>query len=160
MMFPGCVMFRSTTLHMVDRVAYLSLPPLHAPTTRLTFLSPSSPFLFQLKPTSLFTSSSSFFALTSPPRSTMLHHDPLVSDIYATAISAIVALSGLRFWQETAKRGIFDQVGRKIVFFVLGRFKLKKMMLGFGILGQFSVDVWKSLFLQCYIVLVECFAWF
>ncbi|KAG2394931.1 phytol kinase [Vigna angularis] len=113
-------MFRSTTVQMVDRIAYLSGPPLQPPTTRLTFLSPSSLFLFKLKPTSLFSSSSSFFSLTSPPRSTMLHHDPLVSDIYATAISAIVALSFLRLWQETAKRDIFDKVGQKIAFFVLG----------------------------------------
>lgn len=120
MMFPCCVMFRSTTVQMIDRIAYLSGPPLQPTTTRLTFLSPSSPFLFKLKPTSLFTSSSSFFSLTSPPRSTMLHHDPLVSDIYATAISAIVALSFLRLWQETAKRDIFDQVGQKIAFFFLG----------------------------------------
>jgi len=121
MMFAGCVMFRSTTVQMIDRIAYLSAPPLQAPTTRLTFLSPSSPFLFKLRPTSLFTSSSSsFFSLTSPPRSTMLHHDPLVSDLYATAISAAVAFSLLRLWQETAKRGIFDQVGRKIGFFSSG----------------------------------------
>ncbi|XP_027931003.1 probable phytol kinase 3, chloroplastic isoform X2 [Vigna unguiculata] len=122
MMFAGCVMFRSTTVQMIDRIAYLSAPPLQAPTTRLTFLSPSSPFLFKLRPTSLFTSSSSsFFSLTSPPRSTMLHHDPLVSDLYATAISAAVAFSLLRLWQETAKRGIFDQkLNRKLVHISIG----------------------------------------
>ncbi|BAT88314.1 hypothetical protein VIGAN_05177500 [Vigna angularis var. angularis] len=121
MIFPGCVMFRSTTVQMVDRIAYLSGPPLQPPTTRLTFLSPSSLFLFKLKPTSLFSSSSSFFSLTSPPRSTMLHHDPLVSDIYATAISAIVALSFLRLWQETAKRDIFDKkLNRKLVHISIG----------------------------------------
>ncbi|KOM52625.1 hypothetical protein LR48_Vigan09g128400 [Vigna angularis] len=114
-------MFRSTTVQMVDRIAYLSGPPLQPPTTRLTFLSPSSLFLFKLKPTSLFSSSSSFFSLTSPPRSTMLHHDPLVSDIYATAISAIVALSFLRLWQETAKRDIFDKkLNRKLVHISIG----------------------------------------
>lgn len=51
----------------------------------------------------------------------MLHHDPLVSDIYATAISATVALSLLRLWQETAKRGIFDQkLNRKLVHISIG----------------------------------------
>ncbi|CAJ1960433.1 unnamed protein product [Sphenostylis stenocarpa] len=121
-MFPGCNMFRSTTIYQrVDPMPYVSIPTLHAPTTRLTFPSPSSPFLFRHKPVSLFTSSSSFFSFTSPPRSTMLHCDPLVSDIFATAISGVAALSFLKLWQETAERGIFDQkLNRKLVHISIG----------------------------------------
>jgi farnesol kinase len=40
----------------------------------------------------------------------MLHHDPLVSDFIATAISGVVATSFLKLWEETAKRRLFDQV--------------------------------------------------
>ncbi|KAG4920549.1 hypothetical protein JHK82_049504 [Glycine max] len=109
------------TLQRFDPVACVSsVPLLLAPTTRPTFHFPS-PFLSKPKPTYLFTSfssssssSSSFFSSTTPPRSTMLHHDPLVSDVYATAISGVVALSFLRLFQETAKRDLFDQVGLNV----------------------------------------------
>ncbi|WVY94486.1 hypothetical protein V8G54_033574 [Vigna mungo] len=145
MMFPSCVMLRSTTVQMVDRIAYLSGPLLQPPTTRLTFLCPSSPFLLKLKPTSLFTSSSSFFSLTSPPRSTMLHHDPLVSDIYATAISAIVALSFLRLWQETAKRDIFDQCSQPMLLLtVLINPLLSHRRIGQGLNCFFSIGTDRS----------------
>lgn len=51
----------------------------------------------------------------------MLHHDPLVSDFVATAISGAVAVSCLRVWQETAKRGLFDQkLNRKLVHISIG----------------------------------------
>ncbi|GAU27669.1 hypothetical protein TSUD_126150 [Trifolium subterraneum] len=51
----------------------------------------------------------------------MLHHDPIVSDFIATAISGVVATSFLRLWQETAKRGVFDQkLNRKIVHISIG----------------------------------------
>ncbi|KAJ7959848.1 Phytol kinase [Quillaja saponaria] len=46
----------------------------------------------------------------------MLHQNPAVSDIYATALSGVIALSLLRFWEETAKRGLLDQkLNRKLV---------------------------------------------
>lgn len=44
------------------------------------------------------------------PLATMLADNPFVSDILATAFSGVIALSFLRLWAETAKRGIFDQV--------------------------------------------------
>ncbi|XP_027336336.1 probable phytol kinase 3, chloroplastic [Abrus precatorius] len=105
-----------------DSVSYVSVPILLTPTIRPTFhSSASAPFFTKLKPTSLFASSYSFFSATTPPRSTMLHHDPLVSDIYATALSVVVALSSLRLWQETAKRGLFDQkLNRKLVHITIG----------------------------------------
>ncbi|KAM7257330.1 hypothetical protein ACFE04_013071 [Oxalis oulophora] len=47
--------------------------------------------------------------------------NPVVSDVCATAISATVALSCLRLWEETAKRGIFDQkLNRKLVHISIG----------------------------------------
>ncbi|KAI9083787.1 hypothetical protein K1719_034255 [Acacia pycnantha] len=43
------------------------------------------------------------------------------SDVYATNISVGVAFSFLRLWQETAKRGIFDQkLNRKLVHISIG----------------------------------------
>lgn len=48
--------------------------------------------------------------LTSSPAATMFHDNPIVSDICATAFSGAVAFSFLRLWEETAKRGLFDQV--------------------------------------------------
>ncbi|TKY47184.1 phytol kinase 3 [Spatholobus suberectus] len=129
----------NNTLQRFDPVARVSVPLLLAPTTRPTFHSPS-PFVSKLKPTSLFTSSSSFFSATSPPRSTMLHHDPLVSDIFATAISGVVALSFLRLWQETARRGLFDQkLNRKLVHISIGLV----FMLCWPL---FSTDNWASFF--------------
>ncbi|KAI9109173.1 hypothetical protein K1719_019796 [Acacia pycnantha] len=59
--------------------------------------------------------------LTPPSPATMLHANPLVSDVYATGISVGVAFSFLRLWQETAKRGIFDQkLNRKLVHISIG----------------------------------------
>lgn len=46
-----------------------------------------------------------------PAAGSMLSGNPVVSDIIAAGISGGIALSLLRFWGETAKRGIFDQVG-------------------------------------------------
>lgn len=51
----------------------------------------------------------------------MLHQNPVVSDICATGLSAAIALSLLRIWQETAKRRIFDQkLNRKLVHISIG----------------------------------------
>ncbi|XP_028784666.1 probable phytol kinase 3, chloroplastic [Neltuma alba] len=59
--------------------------------------------------------------LTPLSPGSMLHDNPAVSDVYATAISFGVALSLLRLWQETAKRGIFDQkLNRKLVHISIG----------------------------------------
>lgn len=46
-----------------------------------------------------------------PSAASMLSGNPVLSDIIAAGISGAIALSLLRFWGETAKRGIFDQVG-------------------------------------------------
>lgn len=46
----------------------------------------------------------------APSSATMLPENPLVSDICASAFSGVVAFSFLRLWEETAKRGLFDQV--------------------------------------------------
>ncbi|KAL5580687.1 hypothetical protein UlMin_013129 [Ulmus minor] len=51
----------------------------------------------------------------------LLPDNPVVSDVCATAITGCVALSSLRLWQETAKRGIFDQkLNRKLVHISIG----------------------------------------
>ncbi|KAI4305314.1 hypothetical protein L6164_028686 [Bauhinia variegata] len=60
-------------------------------------------------------------SLTSPPAAIMLHENPVVSDLYATAISGCVAFSFLKLWEETAKRGLFDQkLNRKLVHISIG----------------------------------------
>lgn len=40
----------------------------------------------------------------------MFSDSPLAADLCATAISGVVAVSVLKLWEETAKRGVFDQV--------------------------------------------------
>ncbi|CAI0399904.1 unnamed protein product [Linum tenue] len=51
----------------------------------------------------------------------MLHQDPILSDAIATGLSGAVALSVLRLFEETAKRGIFDQkMNRKLVHISIG----------------------------------------
>nr|AUZ98394.1 farnesol kinase [Trachyspermum ammi] len=52
----------------------------------------------------------------------IMFDDNLVAgDLCATAISGVVAVSVLRIWEETAKRGIFDQkLNRKLVHISIG----------------------------------------
>ncbi|KAK3411875.1 hypothetical protein EUGRSUZ_I00621 [Eucalyptus grandis] len=51
----------------------------------------------------------------------MLHQNPVVSDVLATAVSGGVALTVLRSFEETAKRGVFDQkLNRKLVHVSFG----------------------------------------
>lgn len=40
----------------------------------------------------------------------MFSETPVIGDLIATALSGGIALSMLRLWEETAKRGVFDQV--------------------------------------------------
>ncbi|WMV45595.1 hypothetical protein MTR67_038980 [Solanum verrucosum] len=39
----------------------------------------------------------------------MFSENPLIGDLIATAFSGGIAFSMLRLWEETAKRGVFDQ---------------------------------------------------
>ncbi|GMY10553.1 farnesol kinase, chloroplastic isoform X1 [Fagus crenata] len=56
-----------------------------------------------------------------PRATTMTLGNPVVSDICATGLSGCIALTLLRFWGETAKRGIFDQkLNRKFVHVSIG----------------------------------------
>ncbi|CAA2954038.1 probable phytol kinase 3, chloroplastic [Olea europaea subsp. europaea] len=51
----------------------------------------------------------------------MFSENPVVSDVIATALSGGIALSLLRLWEETAKRGLFDQkLNRKLVHVSVG----------------------------------------
>ncbi|KAK3411872.1 hypothetical protein EUGRSUZ_I00620 [Eucalyptus grandis] len=51
----------------------------------------------------------------------MLHQNPVVSDVLATAVSGGTALTVLRLFEETAKRGVFDQkLNRKLVHVSFG----------------------------------------
>ncbi|KAJ4840521.1 hypothetical protein Tsubulata_000464 [Turnera subulata] len=51
----------------------------------------------------------------------MLHQNPLVSDLIASGLSGGIALSILRLFEETAKRGVFDQkLNRKLVHISIG----------------------------------------
>ncbi|KAK9037266.1 hypothetical protein V6N11_022185 [Hibiscus sabdariffa] len=46
---------------------------------------------------------------------------PVFSDTCATLVSGLIALSVLRVWEETAKRGLFDQkLNRKLVHISIG----------------------------------------
>lgn len=50
----------------------------------------------------------------------LLPENPVVSDICATALSGCVALSLLRLWAETAKRGLDQKLNRKLVHISIG----------------------------------------
>ncbi|KAF8037106.1 hypothetical protein BT93_B0121 [Corymbia citriodora subsp. variegata] len=51
----------------------------------------------------------------------MLHQNPIGSDVLATAVSCGIALAVLRLFEETAKRGVFDQkLNRKLVHVSFG----------------------------------------
>ncbi|KAL2455579.1 putative phytol kinase 2 [Abeliophyllum distichum] len=51
----------------------------------------------------------------------MFSENPVISDFIATALSGGIALSLLRLWEETAKRGLFDQkLNRKLVHVTIG----------------------------------------
>ncbi|PSR86192.1 Phytol kinase [Actinidia chinensis var. chinensis] len=57
----------------------------------------------------------------SPAASMVFSGNPVVSDLVATALSGGIALSLLRLWAETAKRGLFDQkLNRKLVHVSIG----------------------------------------
>ncbi|KAJ7964230.1 Phytol kinase [Quillaja saponaria] len=59
--------------------------------------------------------------LSSFRPASMLHENPALSDIFATAFSGAIAFSLLRIWEETAKRGLFDQkLNRKLVHISIG----------------------------------------
>jgi farnesol kinase len=51
----------------------------------------------------------------------MFSENLIIGDVCASAVSGCVALSILRFWAETAKRGLFDQkLNRKLVHVTIG----------------------------------------
>lgn len=59
--------------------------------------------------------------LTSQTALVMFSENPVVADVCATVVSGGIALSLLRLWQETAKRGLFDQkLNRKLVHISVG----------------------------------------
>nr|WKR37740.1 vitamin E 5-1 [Plukenetia volubilis] len=59
--------------------------------------------------------------LTARTAAAMLHQNPVVSDLFSVGLSSVIALSVLRFWQETVRRGIFDQkLNRKLVHISIG----------------------------------------
>ncbi|MCE3216733.1 hypothetical protein HAX54_007867 [Datura stramonium] len=52
---------------------------------------------------------------------TMFSQIPVIGDLIASALSGGIALSMLRLWEETAKRGVFDQkTNRKLVHISIG----------------------------------------
>ncbi|KAK4838130.1 hypothetical protein QYF36_011266 [Acer negundo] len=60
-------------------------------------------------------------SVTSPSAAMLLPENPVLSDICASAVSALVAFSGLRLWEETAKRDLFDRkLNRKLVHISIG----------------------------------------
>ncbi|XLR40982.1 hypothetical protein HN51_019161 [Arachis hypogaea] len=100
-----CCFQRFDSLH---RFIHISVP--------ISLTKPSSlstPFLTLFKPYY----SSSLTLTTQPPQArrkfavpeTMLHQNPLVSDICDLAVSVTIAFSFLRLFEETAKRSLFDQ---------------------------------------------------
>ncbi|KAK1578046.1 hypothetical protein Q3G72_027113 [Acer saccharum] len=59
--------------------------------------------------------------MTSTSAAMLLPENPVLSDIGASAVSALVAFSSLRLWEETAKRDLFDRkLNRKLVHISIG----------------------------------------
>lgn len=54
----------------------------------------------------------------------MFSENLLIGDLIATTLSGGIALSILRFWEETAKRGVFDQVFYLSLLWILFCFSL------------------------------------
>ncbi|KAK4359496.1 hypothetical protein RND71_021725 [Anisodus tanguticus] len=55
-------------------------------------------------------------------KAVMFSGNRVIGDLIATALSGGIALSVLRLWEETAKRGVFDQVGPLLfIFFIWKR---------------------------------------
>lgn len=51
----------------------------------------------------------------------MFSENPVVADAVATALTGAIALSSLRVWEETARRGLFDlKLNRKLVHLSIG----------------------------------------
>ncbi|KAJ0021364.1 hypothetical protein Pint_32498 [Pistacia integerrima] len=111
--------------------------PIISPLFKFSSSSCSSSSSLSLTSISSFTSSSSSSSLpirfcslhlrtsrrnlTSPPSAMLLPHNPLLSDVCAAVLSAGIALSLLRLWEETAKRQLCDQyLNRKLVHISIG----------------------------------------
>lgn len=79
--------------------------------------------------------------VTSAP--TMLPQNPVVADICATFIAGGVALFFLLLWEETAKRGVFDQkLNRKFVHVSIGLvFMLCWPLFSSGLQGAFLASL-------------------
>uniref|UniRef100_A0A5B7AHG6 Putative Phosphatidate cytidylyltransferase family protein isoform 3 n=1 Tax=Davidia involucrata TaxID=16924 RepID=A0A5B7AHG6_DAVIN len=89
----------------------------HSPSPGILICSSSS-FSFGFRPPKSRTIRRN---LKLPAAASMIADNPVVGDICATALSGGIALSILRFWQETAKRDLFDQkINRKLVHISFG----------------------------------------
>lgn len=82
------------------------LPPSPAKSTWYGHFSLGLPFLPIISP--------KFRRNLSSPAAVMLPGNSVVSDICAAVLSGGIALSLLRVFEETAKRGLFDQVNTEI----------------------------------------------
>uniref|UniRef100_A0A1D1XNQ1 Putative phytol kinase 2, chloroplastic n=1 Tax=Anthurium amnicola TaxID=1678845 RepID=A0A1D1XNQ1_9ARAE len=76
---------------------------------------------------------------TSPRASMWAAQGEVVHDVFAAAITSGVALGLLRFWEELAKRGVFDQkLSRKLVHVSVGLvFMLFWPLFSYGRLAPF-----------------------
>lgn len=102
-----------------------SLPRLyycrHRHVTSLALLPLPSTLSFQFQPLKLGRSQSRSRRDMASPTSALLvfSQNPVVGDVVATALTGAIALSSLRVWEETARRGLFDQVILKCLFVCL-----------------------------------------
>ncbi|KAM1205104.1 hypothetical protein ACFX2G_006044 [Malus domestica] len=110
-----------------------------ADTSTLSLLAPS--LRFELT-TTISKPRSGRRQLTSTP-ATMLPENPVVADTCAAFIAGGVALFFLLLWQETAKRGIFDQkLNRKFVHVSIGLvFMLCWPLFSSGLQGAFFASL-------------------
>lgn len=92
----------------------------HGHVTSLALLPLPSTLSFQFRPLKLGRSQSrsrSRRDMASPTSAFLVFsQNPVVGDVVATALTGAIALSSLRVWEETARRGLFDQVILKCLF--------------------------------------------
>lgn len=66
--------------------------------------------------------------LLPPSAAMLLPQNPLLSDVCASVVSAAIAFAFLYLWEETAKRGLVDQVKIKIKnlihTFIIGSYEI------------------------------------
>ncbi|XP_047952623.1 farnesol kinase, chloroplastic-like isoform X1 [Salvia hispanica] len=101
---------------MALAIAFFTIPPNSTPNLRCPLKKDAFNFIHLLKPTPRRRIRRELKSVAA-----MFTDNVVVSDLIAGGLSGGIALSLLKLWEQTAKRGIFDQkLNRKLVHITLG----------------------------------------